>query len=398
MSKKLIQFGAGNIGRSFIGQVFSRSGFEVVFVDIAEPIVRGLNEKREYRVIVKRNNLPDETMLIRNVRAVNGRNVEEAAREAADASYIATSVGKQALVHIIPVIARGISMRFDKHPSLPVDIIIAENIRDGAAFFREELKQHLPEGFPLSSYVGLVETSIGKMVPIMREEDILTDPLWVFAEEYNSLIMDKNGFKNPIPDIAGAHPVDNINAYVDRKLFIHNLGHAAAAYLGYEKNQSWTYLWEPLLEREILEKVRYAMTQSAEALRREYPLDLLEKDLKDHIEDLLLRFQNKALGDTIFRVGRDLQRKLEKSDRLIGAMLLAVKHKTPLDGLLRVFEAALSFRAKDEQGNLFPGDKEFAEAWFPKGIREILTGVCKLDPETPEHEELTAILASQKGC
>ncbi|MBA7563374.1 Mannitol-1-phosphate 5-dehydrogenase [subsurface metagenome] len=34
IKKKMIQFGAGNIGRSFIGQLFSRSGYEVVFVDI----------------------------------------------------------------------------------------------------------------------------------------------------------------------------------------------------------------------------------------------------------------------------------------------------------------------------------------------------------------------------
>lgn len=388
MKKKLIQFGAGNIGRSFIGQVFSRSGYEVVFVDIAEPIVKGLNEKQEYRVIVKRNNRPDETITVTGVRAVDGRNIEEAAAEIADAAYLSTSVGKLALPHIMPVIAKGLSMRHEQQPSTPLDIIIAENIRNGASFFLEELKKHLPGDFPLREYVGLVETSIGKMVPIMKDEDIRRDPLWVFAEEYNSLILDRKGFKNPVPDIFGAHPVDNIDAYVDRKLFIHNFGHAAAAYLGYARNPDWIFLWEPLREENLLRQVREAMTQSAEALHREYPADLSLPSLKDHIEDLLFRFRNQALGDTIFRVGRDLRRKLEKSDRLVGAMLLAIKHGVPFNGLLGVFDSALTFRAADEHGELFPGDREFAETWYPKGVREILLHVTGLDPAIPNEEKL----------
>jgi len=46
--KKMIQFGAGNIGRSFIGQLFSRSGYEVVFVDINKELIKEVNKKRVF--------------------------------------------------------------------------------------------------------------------------------------------------------------------------------------------------------------------------------------------------------------------------------------------------------------------------------------------------------------
>ena len=39
IKNKLVLFGAGKIGRSFIGQVFSRSGYEVVFIDINQEII-----------------------------------------------------------------------------------------------------------------------------------------------------------------------------------------------------------------------------------------------------------------------------------------------------------------------------------------------------------------------
>ena len=75
--------------------------------------------------------------------------------------------------------------------------------------------------------MGLVETSIGKMVPIMKTEDLEEDPLLVYAEPYNTLILDRKGFLGDIPHIEEFALKDNIKAWVDRKAFIHNLGHAA---------------------------------------------------------------------------------------------------------------------------------------------------------------------------
>ena len=45
--------------------------------------------------------------------------------------------------------------------------------------------------------------------------------------------MDATAFRNPIPPIPGLDPKQHMAAYVDRKSFIHNLGHAASAYLAY---------------------------------------------------------------------------------------------------------------------------------------------------------------------
>ncbi len=376
---KLVQFGAGNIGRSFIGQLFSRGGYEVVFVDIDTALIEKLNLEGEYRVVVKRNDRPDEILTIGGVRGVDGTDTDRVAGEIADASYISTSVGKGALPHIMPVIAEGLLRRSSLYPGRSVDIIIAENIRNGADYFRASLSDQLPGDFPLAETAGLVETSIGKMVPIMREEDLKHDPLWVFAEEYNTLIVDKRGFLGSLPDVPGLKPVENITAYVDRKLFVHNLGHAAAAYLGYRKNPEWDYIWEPLEDDEVYAETRRAMEEAAAALNAEYPEDLGLPDLEEHIDDLLGRFRNRALGDTVYRVGRDLKRKLGKNDRLVGAMLLAEKHSLPYTAIAEAAKAAFSFRKTDENGNLFPGDREFARSIYPKGLGHVLGEVCGLD-------------------
>jgi len=388
IKKKMIQFGAGNIGRSFIGQLFSRSGYEVVFVDINKELIRKLNEKRAYKLVIKRNELPDEIILIENVRAIDGYDKEAVIREIVDADIIATAVGKYALPRIVPVIAQGLQLRYEKRGKNPLDIIIAENFRNVSDYLRKELKSYLPREYPLDELVGLIESSIGKMVPLMKEEDKKKDLLWVFAEPYNTLIVDKKGFKNPLPLIKNLWVVENIKAYVDRKLFIHNLGHSTSAYLGYQSNSEMTLIYEALEVPEIYKTVREYMKQSAVALNSAYPKDLTLQDLQNHIDDLLFRFQNKSLGDTIFRVGRDLYRKLDKNERLIGPMLLAQRQGTPYNKIKRAFYAALDFKAKDEKGEMYPSDKIFFQREYPRGLEHILKSVCHLSSHQDEEAKV----------
>jgi len=386
--KKMVQFGAGNIGRSFIGQLFSRSGYEVVFIDINKELVKELNKKRAYKLVIKRNELPDEIILIENIRAINGYDKEAVIREIVDTDILATAVGKNALPQIVPVIAQGLQWRDEKRRKNPLDIIIAENFRNVADYLRKELKSLLPLEYPFDELVGLIESSIGKMVPLMKEEDKKKDLLWIFAEPYNTLIVDKKGFKTPLPQIRDLRAVENIKAYVDRKLFIHNLGHSAAAYLGYQYDSKMTYIYEALELPEIYKIVREGMKQSAVALNEAYPKDLALQDLQNHIDDLLFRFQNKSLRDTIFRVGRDLYRKLDKNERLVGSMLLAQKQNVPYHKIKRVFYAALNFKAKDQKGEMYPLDKIFFQREYPRGLKHILKNVCHLSSHQDEEAKV----------
>jgi len=388
-NKKMVQFGAGNIGRSFVGQLFSRSGYEVVFVDIKKELVAELNKKKSYKLVAKRNELPDEIILIENIRAIDGYDKEAVIREMVDAELIATAVGKHALTQIIPIIAQGLQLRYEKRGKNPLDIIIAENIRNAADYLRRELKSRLPREYPFEELAGLIESSIGKMVPLMKDEDKKKDLLWIFAEPYNTFIVDKKGFKSPLPDIKDLWAVENIKAYVDRKLFIHNLGHSATAYLGYQHNPKMTFIYEALDVPEIYKTVQECMRQSAVALNRTYPQDLTLKDLQNHINDLLFRFQNKSLGDTIFRVGRDLYRKLDKNERLIGPMLLAQRQGTPYHKIKKAFYAALDFKAKDEKGEMYPPDKIFFQREYPRGLGYILRTVGHLSSHQDDEVKVT---------
>ncbi len=374
--EKIIVFGAGKIGRSFIGQVFGRSGYEVVFVDINMRLIEKLNKLRQYNVVIKSHE-NDKIIRIDHVRGIHFSEENDLTEELANSTIAALSVGQQGLPSAFPLIAQSLILRKQKYGEWPLDIIIAENMRNADLYIRTELKRLLPEEYPIDKLVGLVETSIGKMVPIMTQKDLDEDPLQVFAEPYNSLIVAKNGFRNPIPEVSFLSPKENIKAWVDRKLFIHNLGHATASYLGFLKNPKWIFIHEVLSDPEILEKTRQTMLQSADILMSLYPDEFTKTQLEAHIDDLLERFQNKALGDTVFRVGCDLYRKLSPEDRLMAPIHAAIEKNIPYNLIYKALIAGISFRASDENGKHHPSD----EAFFiesAKRIGHILKNVCKL--------------------
>ncbi len=381
--KHIIIFGAGKIGRSFIGQLFSRSGYHVTFVDVDRKLIEALNREGRYRVVIRGER--DETLWIENVTALYGGDVETVAGAVAGADLIAVSVGKLALGKVLPVIAEGLKLRRKSYGYRPLDIIIAENIRDGAGYVRGKLEQLMGPDYPIDELVGLIETSIGKMVPILTEKDLEEDPLRVFAEPYNTLILDKKGFKNPVPDVAGLAPKEHIKAWVDRKLFVHNFGHAAAAYTGYLYNPGFVYLFEALEVEGIRDFVRRAMLQSGSILLEMYPGEFTMEHIEAHTDDLLSRFESRYLGDTIFRVGCDLNRKLLPDDRIVYPARSGLKRGMDVDLILRVLTFALFFNATDDKGNPFPNDTGFHEK-MKNGPEYILTSVCGFLPE--KHKEV----------
>ena len=378
--QKLVQIGAGNIGRSFVGQIFSRAGFEVVFVDVDRTVIDALNERGRYTVEVRDRECA--TVLVEHVRGVDARDAEAVAEELATCRVAATAVGPTALPHVYPSIAAGLERRLALDNG-PLDLIICENMRDAAHLMYEGVAEHLPPDFPLREMLGAVETSIGKMVPIMSDDDRARDPLLVYAEAFNTLICDGAAFLNSPPDVPHLDPKQNMKPYVDQKLSVHNLGHALCAYLSHLEAPELVRTWEAIEHPAIGPAVRAGMTESTTALIAAYPEEFNEENQRELVDDLMVRFANHALGDTIYRVGRDVTRKLGREDRIIGSARFDARHGVSAPYTCLCAAAGMRFRATDETGEMYDRDREFAEKVYPRGPEHILREVSELEPEDP---------------
>ncbi|MCI8599114.1 MAG: mannitol dehydrogenase [Lachnospiraceae bacterium] len=317
---KAVMYGAGNIGRGFIGLLFSQSGYEVTFIDVAETVVENLNQAHRYPVrYVSAKGIED--VFVEPVWAVNGNDAKKTADVIAQADIMATAVGVRVLKLIAPNLAKGIRKRMQTGGKT-LNIIICENLIDANELVRTLVKEQLTgEEFEwFEKNIGLVEASIGRMVPIQTEKMKDGNPLRVCVEPYSFLPVDKSAFKGEIPKIRNMVPYEPFGYYIKRKLYIHNMGHAICAYLGDYLGKE--YIYQAINDSNVQYIVENAMLESARAISRQYKVSL--EDILLHTKDLLERFTNKALGDTCARVGGDPARKLMNRDRLIGSSCFCI--------------------------------------------------------------------------
>ena len=341
---KAVMYGAGNIGRGFIGQLFSASGYKVTFIDIAEQIIEALNRDGRYPVRFLSNE-GQQDIWVEGVTAVNGGDSEKAIEAIANADIMATAVGVRVLPLIAGTIAQGIQKRFTRTDQ-PLDIIICENLINADKLLEELIKKHLTneEQKLFDKRIGLVEASIGRMVPIQTEKMQDGNILRICSEKYGFLPVNKDGFKGKIPEITGMLAFSNFAFFTERKLFIHNMGHGIFAYFGMFLGDEFIY--QTVNRKEILVFAKNAMKESAEALSKKYGIAIA--DLDEHIEDLLSRFSNRALGDTCARVGADTTRKLGGEDRFIGAIKLCESQNIKPQ-YISIGTAAAIYRYLEEQ-------------------------------------------------
>ena len=364
---KAVMYGGGNIGRGFIGALLSQSGYEVTFIDVAEPVVKALSENHQYPVRYVSTE-GHEDVVIRNVTAVNGNDQEAASEAIAQCDIMATAVGARILKFIVGNIVAGLRKRWARTDK-PLNIIICENLMDANKVLEGMLKDLLTdeEKKLFDERVGLVEASIGRMVPVQTDEMKDGDPMRVCVERYGYLPTDKAAFKGEIPAIRNMVPFEPFDFYIKRKLYIHNMGHATCAYLG--DVLGLPYIYQSIDVPEVRILVQNAMTESAMALSKKYGVAL--DGILLHITDLLHRFTNAALKDTCQRVGGDPGRKLSPDDRLIGSASLALENGvTP--AYIAVGAAAGLRRYIHEAEGM---EQSMASA------EKVLSEVSKLDPK-----------------
>ena len=331
---KAIQFGAGNIGRGFIGAVLSQAGFEVVFADVVADLLGQINTRKEYTVHVMDTVSRDIT--IKDIKAVNSGG-DDAVAEIVDADLITTAVGLRILKFVAPAIAKGLAARKAAGIGKPLNIIACENgLRATSqlkALTLDLLSQDVREW--AESHVGWPDAAVDRIVPPVRCEI----PLDVAVEEYYEWDVERSSFVGEIPAIEGMTPVDNLEAYVERKLFTLNTGHATAAYVG--KMKGLQTIGDSIADPKVCTLVRAVMRQSGEGLIKKFGFN--HEVHYAYIERIIKRFSNPYLRDDVDRVGREPLRKLAPNDRLILPMMTAKGYGLSYDKILLAIGAALHF-------------------------------------------------------
>jgi mannitol-1-phosphate 5-dehydrogenase len=389
----VVQFGAGAIGRGFLGDLWTRGGREVLFLDVDPSLISLLNTRGTYPLRITDKALSER--LVSPVRAALVSDTEQVTEGIATCEFACTAVGVNAFPHLAPILAAGILQRFYRssvNPS-PLNIICCENQKEAGIILRAAVAGQLPKDAELQEYflqqVAFVDASVGRMVPPPTPELLAEDPLLILAEPYDQLPIDGNTWIGPVPPIPGLLSKPNFAGYVARKLFTHNGGHALLAYQGYRRG--YDFIWQAAEDAELAAELHRYWEETGEALIRTYGFPAEEQ--RAHEADLLQRFRNRALGDTIARVGRDVGRKVRPDDRLVGGALLCAGQNIEPVYACRAIAAAYAYDFRDD-----PTAPQIQQVIGSGGIRAALKQYSDIAPDTPLADLIAAEYATMSSA
>jgi mannitol-1-phosphate 5-dehydrogenase len=368
MAGTAVHFGAGNIGRGFVAQFLHESGYEVVFADVSEELIGALQQQPSYRVIEVGEGAREH--VVDGYRAINSKTHEaDVIAEIAAADVVTTAVGARILQFVAPVIAKGLAAR---QKAEPLVVIACENAIGGTDILAAEVRKHDP-----ADNAVFANCAIDRIVPEQHGGlDVTIEAFWEWA-------VDRTPFGGAEPAIHGITWVDDLQPYIERKLFTVNTAHAAAAYHGIDRG--WVSIREALATPELQAEVRAVLSETKELLVKKHGFDPDEQQA--YIEKTLKRISNPALPDTCERVGRGPLRKLGRHERFIGPAAELAERGGEVWNLLNAVGAALRFDVEEDAESvelqaLLNGGSDAAS---------LATSITGIEPEHPLFPHLVEV-------
>lgn len=315
-TKKAVIFGAGNIGRGFLGDLLGRSGYAIHFVDVDAEKVAALNRERRYKVTAV-SSAGKREYLVDNVAASLFQDEDHLASAITDADLILTAVGKNALPYVAQTLPRLLLHRLDKRPrdECATIVIACENIQDNTSYLRMMMSEKLPaeDWKEIERIISFPNCVVDRIVPNLKNDS--EDHLAVTVEDYFQFVVDRTSLHGPFPNIVGITVSGNLNSTLEQKLFTLNMAHAIVAYFGYMSG--YTKIHEAVQDASIKQLMLGALDEvSLLITQRNHTISILEQQA--YADKITKRFENPSLQDEITRVARDPKRKLGSSDRLVG--------------------------------------------------------------------------------
>lgn len=339
--KTAVHFGLGKIGRGFLGELLHNSGYRVVFIDVADSLVDMVNKTHSYTLFSIDRNF--EERVIDNVAAVSSiRQEEEAVQAIAEAVTISTSIMFTNLPKIAALLAKGLKARVGTGRE-KVIIMVCENAIMGTDHLRELIAG---TGLITETELDAVAAFPNVAVDRLALDGTHNGKAGIEVSDAFELAIERQKLPDPEKQpVLGAEYVDNLDMFLQRKIYMINCGHALSGYYGQRKG--YETVQEALRDPEIQAEVRAAVLESASALERKYGFS--HESLVEYMETMMFqRFLSPGIADAIARVSREPIRKLSPNDRIMGPAYLCEEFGLENVHLLRGAACAMLFRNEED--------------------------------------------------
>ena len=377
---KAVHFGAGNIGRGFVGLILHNAGYEVVFADVNAELIDALAETPSY--VVTEVGDGASVWTVDNYRAINSATHEaDVVAEIATADIVTTAVGPNVLRFVAPVIARAIAQR--SADLAPLAVMACENAINATDLLKAEVVKALPDAAVADGAI-FANTAVDRIVP-GQDPDAGLD---VTVESFFEWAIESGPFGDSVPTIPDAHFVDDLAPYIERKLFTVNTGHATAAYHGFAAGVA--SMSEAFSTPAIAAEVRAVLDETKQLLVAKHGFD--PEVQQAYIDKNMVRFANPQLSDTVDRVGRQPLRKLGRDERFVGPAAQLAERGLSSDALVRTIGVALTFDVPED-----PQSVELQQLLSSVTAEEFVAQVTGLEVAHPLYSDVVAVVRAHQA-
>ncbi|HEX5334451.1 MAG TPA: mannitol-1-phosphate 5-dehydrogenase [Propionicimonas sp.] len=377
---KAVHFGAGNIGRGFVGLLLHNAGYDLVFADVADALIASLKDADSYVVHEVGEN--PRTHEVRGFSALNSATEAEALTAAiASADIVTTAVGAHILKFVAPAISAGVAARPADAPKLAV--MACENAINGTDILAGEVRKAYT-GDDLDARVIFANTAVDRIVPNQ-------DPnagLDVTVENFYEWAIETPPFGEVHPEIPGVTWVPDLEPYIERKLFTVNTGHATSAWFGYAAGIE--KISDALADPGVAAKVAAVLVETASLIVAKHGVSA--ETQAAYVEKILKRFANPYLPDTTLRVGRAPLRKLSRNERFVSPASQLAERGMGRAALVEAMGAGLRFDAADD-----PEAVELQLLLGTASAAEVVEKVTGLRPDHPLYADVLAVVEARQA-
>lgn len=333
---KATHFGAGNIGRGFIGEILHQNGFSIDFVDINETIIDALKERNSYEIELAA--AEKKHIKVEQVTGINNQKDPEAViASVATSDIVTTAIGPNILPFIAELIAKGIQKRRLEGNDTPLDVIACENMIGGSQFLLNKVREFLNKEdlSYVDDFIGFPNAAVDRIVPMQQHDD----PLFVSVEPFCEWLVDDTQSKAKQIRLDNVGYVSDLTPYIERKLFSVNTGHATTAYTG--NYYGYTTIGKAIADDKVLNQLKAVLQETGNLLIAKW--DFARSQHEQYIQKIIERFKNPYISDDVSRVARTPIRKLGYDERFIRPIREAKERGLAYQSLVNVVAMILQY-------------------------------------------------------
>jgi mannitol-1-phosphate 5-dehydrogenase len=327
-----VHFGAGNIGRGFIGALLQDAGYHVVFADVDEELISAMRLAGGYTLTElgdkPKSKLYEDFSVLHSI-----IDFDELVATIAESELVTASVGANVLSRIAPIIESGLAARVRKEKLV---VMACEN----AIGASDIIKAAMSDLTLADSKAVFANTAVDRIVPLQREHSAPD----VAVEPFSEWIIDSSKLSGIELNLPGATFVPELEPFIERKLYTVNTAHLAVAFFGQLAGNDTVI--EAINNPAVMQKTLRVLEETSRALVHKHNLDAAAHEV--YVKKTMARLSNPAIDDELVRIGRDPLRKLSRFERLIGPAAYFAQHLGNPIALLELIAAALSFESDSD--------------------------------------------------